>query len=1135
MHKKLIAVLLVFLLLVGGVAPSLALHLEPTEKLEREIRIIVELESNPIIAYATRKGIKVTDLDEDFRLEMKDQLWEEQREVQHEMQDLSFDFDIENEFMTVMNGFSAVLDLRDATELDRIRRIPGVQNVYIANRYERPKPDMISSVDMVRAKETWDLKHLKGEGMVVAVIDTGVDPSHKDMKLSKSYSAKLGEDDVAALDLPGRYYTEKVPYGYNYMDKNFEIRDLADDAPHGMHVTGTVGANGYLKGVAPECQILGMKVFSNDPKMASTWGDIYIKAIDDAIALGADAMNMSLGSPAGFQVGDDPEQEAIARAVENGVFMALAAGNEGWIGQGYDSKLRPENPDMGVVGAPGIAAESLSVASLENTQMNYIVATAYADGQALLDFPYNDGSTSHPFTEVFDGLVEAVYVQTGEPQYYEGIDMKGKIALVNRTGGFYYEKICLAAEAAGAAGVLVKPNPNHPDLTGINFGDHKPNIPFASLRHVDGEKLVKLAEEHQNVAFEFSGKKDFFPNLNAGRMSSFSSWGISPNFDLKPEITAPGGQIYSTYNDDNYGMMSGTSMATPHVAGGAALILQRIGKEFPEMNGAEKIVFAKNILMSTAKPHISKEGINDKYDLGNYTSPRQQGAGVMDLYAAAGTNAIVVDSKTGLSKVLMKRVGEYSDFKITIQNFGDEDITYDLSGQINTDGVLGGEKFMEPFQIIDEDTEERLNPEFSSRSITVKAHSEEHVTVGIDLRHAMTLEGKTLDETFENGAFVEGFVVLEPSDDNQPMLSIPYVGFYGDWDAQPAIDPFKEGFYGITGVYDVDFNDMIDEFAPDGSGKAKEARIAISFMRNIRNYEVNILNAQHEKVKALDFGEYIPKSHYGGKMKYAYRALDTWIWDGSIKGVVVPGQYYFQVRVQLNDSRGRWQEVELPIRVTGAGSIIDKPVDPQDPQDPVDPNKDQKPPYIEITKPDVFTVTGEEKINVEGFAWDESGIDRITINGQEPYVKYNEKEKKYEFFMSLKLEDGAQYIDVNAVDKAGNEYNFDRIIMVDTKAPIIENVDFKAGSIVAANVESVELSFDVKDNANELLVYVSDELIYKNLVDFTYIKDIKPIEQSFTEKIALNPGMNIITIKVVDMAGHETEIVVGKVYRRMFE
>src|SRR5690606_23360862 len=127
------------------------------------------------------------------------------------------------------------------------------------------------------------------------IIDSGIDYNHKDMVLTdinadEGYLTKEEVNQaIAEHDLPGKFYTEKVPYGYNYFDKTDEVRDLGAGASmHGQHVAGTVGANGDeenggLAGVAPEAQLLALKVFGNDPNFGSTFGDVYIKAIDDAI------------------------------------------------------------------------------------------------------------------------------------------------------------------------------------------------------------------------------------------------------------------------------------------------------------------------------------------------------------------------------------------------------------------------------------------------------------------------------------------------------------------------------------------------------------------------------------------------------------------------------------------------------------------------------------------------------------------------------------------------------------------------------------------------------------------------------------------------------------------------------------
>lgn len=128
-------------------------------------------------------------------------------------------------------------------------------------------------------------------------------------------------------------------------------------------------------------------------------------------------------------------------------------------------------------------------------------------------------------------------------------------------------------------------------------------------------------------------------------MSDFTSWGTSPDLRFKPEVTAPGGQIYSTVNDNRYESMSGTSMAAPHAAGGVALVVQYLKSKKVELKEREFVNLAKTLLINTAKPQIEKE-TNLSY------LTRRQGAGLVQIYDAIKTNVSAVDQKGGAAIAL---------------------------------------------------------------------------------------------------------------------------------------------------------------------------------------------------------------------------------------------------------------------------------------------------------------------------------------------------------------------------------------------------------------------------------------------------------------------------------------------------
>lgn len=330
-------------------------------EIKGKVRVVVELKKEPAINLAAAKGIEYAELNKGERQKLEGEILSEQNAVLNDMEskNIAIEFDKKEElprFTTAFNGFAGFVEYED---IEKIEELPRVEKVYISNEYERPVPEMSSSTGMVKAVPTWELGY-KGEGTVIAIIDTGVDPRHKDMVLSEETEPKLTKEDVANKikedNLKGNYYTAKVPYGYNYYDLNNEILDLGPEASeHGMHVAGTVGANGNpdeggVRGVAPEAQILAMKVFSNDPIYSTTFDDIYLDAIDEAIKLGADVLNMSLGSTASFYEQENPVNVAITNAVNNGIVCSISAGNSGYLSYGYDNPIK-QNPDIGLVGA----------------------------------------------------------------------------------------------------------------------------------------------------------------------------------------------------------------------------------------------------------------------------------------------------------------------------------------------------------------------------------------------------------------------------------------------------------------------------------------------------------------------------------------------------------------------------------------------------------------------------------------------------------------------------------------------------------------------------------------------------------------------------------------------------------------
>ncbi|MGE6257186.1 S8 family serine peptidase [Heyndrickxia sporothermodurans] len=1082
---------------------QLSKRFNPNEK----VRVVVELEGDPAIIAPTKKGIRYKDLPEKTKNALQAEVKEEQSDFIKEVKKENIDFKVQNTFTTVVNGLSGEVEFGKIEDLEKL---PNVESVNIVNEYERPKekPDMISSKEMVEAIQTWNAGY-NGQGMVVGIIDSGIDFNHKDLVLTDASKAKLTQAKVNDLkksgNLPGKYYTAKVPYGYNYADKNSEILDLGPDATmHGMHVAGTVGANGDetkngIKGVAPEAQLLGLKVFGNDPAMPSTFGDTYVKAIDDGIILGADVMNMSLGSPAGFVDSDGFEQKAVERAVNNGVLMSISAGNEGQMGNGYANPLAT-NPDIGLVGAPGVTTNSISVASIENNKLT-LEQMIIKVGDEALPVAYKAQESPNAL-EVFGETTEkdVMYVGDGSAAQYKGKDVKGKVVFAVRTANNpNYGEIQKQAEAEGAAGVIIRGHVSHGDY--VSMALNSPTIPLVSIGISDGNMLETKIKAAGGAKVTFNGQKMIVANSAGGTMSTFSSWGVTSSLEIKPEITAPGGLIYSTFNDNKYGVMSGTSMAAPHVAGGSALVLQRVHELFPELQGADLVKRTKTILMNTAKV------VNDPNNNGIAYSPRLQGAGIMQLHSAVTTPVYIVNKGTQDAKIELKEIKD-DKFKMTVTatNFSDEDVTYNIDASVLSDAVTGSQLALKEKVI------SKAKVKVDSPTVNIFAGKSVDITVQIDLSDAKA----DLEKLMKNGYFIEGFITLKGVDEqNKPLqeISVPYVGFKGDWNKSPVLDGMKydtSSFYGVSGMVDNQgyymgvnpftgkYNKNFIAISPNGDGENDAIAPVLSFIRNSKTVEYAITDSNGKEIRKLRTDKDQRKNYNVAKGEiYTYKPYYT-AWDGYAKNQLMKdGLYYYQVKTKIDYADKEQQVLKIPV-------------------------------IVDTTAPVVSNVSYSKKNGILAFNADDGSIGSglqyidVYINGELLGSLNPNGSKSYQAKVNIgAVEDGAS-IEVVAYDYANNHAGVAVSSPGDNTIPyIISDIPEALG---VYNTRVVPVSGYVTDGSKVDYIKIRGDKLKGSPLNLNLVYDEKTKRYNFgTQLTFTEDGVHDIYFEGADVVGNKIE------------
>ena len=762
---------------------------------------------------------------------------------------------VQREYDNALVGFA----LRaPAGSLDAIRASSGVRAAFLereghvsdvaamdaeggtrASQSEGQDPANLSAQLMMRTDQVTQ----KGEGKVIAVIDTGVDMTHPAFTGAMPDNVALSEDQVQALvphlgaGKSGQYMSEKFPFAYDYAD------DDVDAAPreggsgfHGTHVAGIAAGNAdKIVGTAPDAQIIVGKVTrSEDDALLDS---ALLAALDDMVVLRPDVINLSLGWTAGMDNEADSVYDTVYKKLqEEGITVNAAAGNAFSTGYGNNSgKGLPyaSDPDTSVMDEPATYPSVVAVGSVENA----LIRNAFT--AAGMDIGYQrsrgmNGEKVAYFSDLPAGTYE--YVDAGFASEEDVAALKekfpnglsGKIALVSR-GKMTYQKKVENLYDLHPAGVLVYNNVSVGSLIIMNLTTQ--DVPAAFISQADGQAMLAAADHHLTIA-----EGQVLPQSTTYEASEFSSWGVSPDLRLKPEIAAPGGNVFSAIPNGAYEQTSGTSMATPQMAGISAIVLQRVQSDpmFASMSARQKADVVQNLIMGTARPLTDAAQTS-----GALYSPRKQGAGLVD--ALAATTSSVYPTVAGATEPSRPKadLGDGTKgwhFDVTLHNLGATPATYELSSQALSEIVDGG-FFTEHSSDwrgrgVEVTYSGAASASAEGATVTVPALGE--ATVGVDIVPGSEFASYVADNT-PNGTFLDGFVRFASKAEGQPDLAVPYLGFYGDWGKAPIFDALastggahtraSEIVNGTTGD-SLGYNPLIK--VADRTGKPNPQRYVIS-------------------------------------------------------------------------------------------------------------------------------------------------------------------------------------------------------------------------------------------------------------------------------------------------------------------
>ncbi|KAJ2652556.1 hypothetical protein IWW40_001042 [Coemansia sp. RSA 1250] len=790
------------------------------------------------------------------------------------------DIAVSHHYTKAFNGISVSTENIDPTHL---ANVDGVKRVWPV-RYYRPAAcprGASNSTDaylhhMTGVERALKELGLNGKGVKIGIVDSGVDYNHPELGAcwkTEGCPWQYGQDFV------GDKYTQANPV----IEPNPTPMDCDG---HGTHVSGILAGQGpQVHGVAPGATYGMYRVFScPDGTESFASDDIILQGIEAAHKDGLDIISLSLGE-SGWP--EEPIGVATAKIVEDGVVVVAAAGNDGAGG-------------LLTTSSPAVAHGVISVGSIDNwnvTAKPAIVTSDQGSKPVMLSAPGNANYTFDFESDVPLAFPDSNGANLNGCSKFSS-DLAGKIAFVKRGDCTFNDKITNAYEA-GADGVLCYNNES--GLLGPTTTVPVP-IPFVVISEKDGAYIADRLAAGPVFVKSPKGEYETFSSETGGQMSSFSAYGPSPELDMYPLISAPGGNIWSTYllKDGGYASISGTSMAAPYISGTAALIKQA----HPELS-VEDIT---RLLISTGKP-ITDPSTSLKF------SPFRSGGGLVNVYDAIQSRVqfdppvlSINDSKVGPingdSKLTSLGTVRWAARTITVHNYDSKkhmEISLDNMAGNSMSSLLANGSFTYKPRVwpadatgnVPDDTVPQVYS-FNGKKV-IKPGQSDSITVFI-----VAPKGLKDAEQWYYGGFVE-FTVQWQNEKTTSKYNVPYGGYNGDYAAQQVLSPVSDGLPAIVDSTGNPIQDLSTLVIKENV----TATLLYGLSMPSRLVEVNMVNS--------DTGESVGYI-YNGYMDYAPKTcpqctvphISTTIWsyvstdkEGKDNVKVPAGKYHALLRALL--------------------------------------------------------------------------------------------------------------------------------------------------------------------------------------------------------------------------------------------